>query len=328
MGEVKTLVIGSAGFIGSHLTQMLADRGQYVVGFDLRSPRATFGCRHFVQGNLLDSQVVRSALEGVDTVIHLAAVHADVGHEEREYWETNEGGTRLLTELMTKQGVRRLLFVSSMAVYGDRDDEPTEDSDLRPTSVYGASKVAAESVVRQWVASDDRNQAVILRPAVVYGERHMANVRTLIRQIDSGWFFQFGPGSNIKATAYVENLTEAMDFCLGRMKPGVETFNYADKPDLTSHEIVEAISRFLGRRRPPLQLPFWFGLLAALPFDLASKCVGRPLPVSTARVRKLAKATPISAQKIRAAGFHQPIPADEGLRRMVADYVGQRSLVS
>lgn len=320
MGQAKILVIGSAGFIGSHLTRLLADRGHIAVGFDRRQPSSGFGCHQFLQGNLLDKSALRQALDGVQTVIHLAAVHADAGHEDWEYWETNESGTRLLVETMSDLGVRRLLFVSSMAVYGNRQDEPTEDTEPRPTSVYGASKVAAERAVTSWVADDPQNEATILRPAVIYGERHVANVRTLIRQVDSGWFFQFGPGENVKATAYVENLTEAMLFCLERMKPGLELYNYADKPDLTSNQIVTIVSHFLGKRRSPRRLPFWLGLLAALPFDLLARCLGRPLPVSTARVRKLAQATPISAQKIRSAGFTQPVPSEEGLRRMVADY--------
>lgn len=320
MGE-KILVIGSAGFIGSHLTRMLADRGHEVVGLDLRSPAENFGCQRFVQGSLLDHAALSQCLEGVGTVFHLAAIHADVGHEPSEYWETNETGTLHLATAMDKQGVHRLLFVSSMAVYGDRDDEPSEVSETRPTSIYGASKAAAEKVVQQWVANDSRNAAMIVRPSVVYGERHVANVRTLIRQIHSGWFFEFGSGANVKATAYVENLTAALFFCLERMAPGLEVYNYADKPDLTSHEIVVAISRFLGRQHPPQRLPFWLGLIAAAPFDVVAKCLRKPLPISMARVRKLARPTPISAEKIRAAGFQQPIPSEVGLRRMVDDYL-------
>jgi nucleoside-diphosphate-sugar epimerase len=213
--------------------------------------------------------------------------------------------------------------VSSIAVYGERPDEADETTTPRPTTVYGASKLAAEQLVSQWQAADQRRSATILRPCVVYGERNTSNMLKLIRQVDSGLFVLFGSGHNIKAIAYVGNLVDAMAMLVGRSAEGLHVYNYADKPDQTAFEIVSTIRRALGKQQPLWRLPLWTGRLAALPFDATSKLTGWNLPVSWTRVRKLAQQTAISSQKIRNAGYRQMIDPKEGLCRTVRHYQAQ-----
>jgi nucleoside-diphosphate-sugar epimerase len=326
MAGQNILVIGSSGFIGSHLTQLLADQGHTVVGLDKRPPAEPFGVAKFLRGDVMDEGSLRAAMEGIDTVINLAAVHADAGHKPHEYWDTNETGAKTLAKVMSDFGRKRLVFVSSMAVYGDRSDEPNENSDLKPTSVYGESKAAAEQVVRAWVNEDPSRAAVVIRPCVVYGERNVANMMNLIKQIDSGLFMMFGSGDHVKATAYVGNVVQALVGRMQAMQPGVQVYNYADKPDLPVQLVVKTIRDTLGRKGSPWRMPLWVGVLAAKPFDLLSLIVRRPLPVSTARVKKLALSTRMNAQKIRDAGFVQPVSSEEGIRRMVQHFMNGKQV--
>lgn len=321
----KILVIGSSGFIGSHLTTLLASQGHEVVGMDRLPPTGEFGLSRFLQGDVRDSEQLRQAVQGIDVVINLAAIHFDFGHTDEEYFETNEGGMKLLLQAMADADVRRLIFTSSIAVYGDRDDEPNEETQPTPTSPYGASKLAAERLIEQWAPQDPSREIVIVRPCAVYGERNVSNMMNLIRQIHSGYFLLFGSGKNPKATAYVGNLVDAIALQISLLKPGIQVYNYSDKPDLTVREIVGVIRQALGRQPRPLSMPLWLGVLAAVPFELASKLTGRNFPVSIARVKKLSRPTRVSAERIRNAGFVQRVDSREGLKRMVQHFLEQRS---
>ena len=250
---MKILVAGSSGFIGSHLTQLLAERGHEVVGFDSVEPQQDYGVSRFVKGDIRKADELAEALAGVDAMINLAAIHFDFGHAEEEYWETNESGTKAVLEALTKAGVSRFLFTSSIAVYGDRSDEASEETAPTPTSPYGASKLAGEKLIRQWSEEDPQRRTAILRPCVVYGERNITNMRNLIRQIDSGFFILFGSGKNVKATAYVGNLISAIAMHIEQMEPGLILQNYADKPDQSVSDIVAVIRSELGKSERPFQ---------------------------------------------------------------------------
>jgi nucleoside-diphosphate-sugar epimerase len=318
------LVVGSSGFIGSHLCERLAESGHRVHGFDLRSPDDDNGVELTTLGDVRRVDQLRPALAGVDTVIQLAAVHFDFGHAPEEYFSTNEGGMRSLLQAMTEQRVRRLIYVSSIAVYGDHEGWADERTPPAPETPYGESKLAAERLVERWVEDDPARSALVLRPCAVYGERNVSNMMNLIRQIHSGYFVMFGSGENIKATAYVGNLVDATLLLFDRLAPGLQTLNYADKPDLTALEVVMIIRQALGKPARPLQLPLRLGLLAALPFELVKRLSGRDLPVSTTRLRKLNRPTQVKADAIRQLGFRQRVSSKEGLERMVAHFLAQR----
>ena len=315
------LVIGSSGFIGSHLTQLLSARGFRVVGFDTQEPASAFGIDRFIQGDIRNADDVAAGLEGVGGVINLAAVHADYGHAPEEYFDTNETGMSVLLNAMAQANVKRMVFSSSIAVYGERNDEACEKTRPSPTTPYGKSKLAAEQRIEQWIAEDPTRCVTVIRPCVVYGERNLSNMLNLIRQVYSGFFVLFGPGTNVKATAYVGNLVQAISQHYDQLSPGIKTYNYADKPDLTVGEIVSIIRRELGRSPRAMRFPLWLGIIAATPFDIVSKITGKNLPISRARVKKLAQSTKINAQKIRNDGFEQLFRSDDGIGRMVRHFL-------
>ena len=316
---MNVLLIGSSGFIGSHLVPKLVDSGHTVVGFDLVVPESSRGLSNFIQGDVRIANDFQKSFEEIDCVINLAAVHRDSGHTIDEYWDTNDRGMQQLLAAMESYQVKRLVFTSSVAVYGEHDFEVCEETEPVPTSPYGASKLSAEKRVLDWVARDEARAATILRPCVVFGERNVANMYNLIRQIQSGWFFIAGAGENVKSLAYVGNLVAAIAFCLERSAHGVQTYNYVDKPDLTVKETVSNVSRTLGKPRQPRHLPLSILALVARPFEMMSRLRGQVPTISSARVRKLAARTQFAATKIREAGFVPTVSLLEGIERMVHD---------
>ncbi|MEO1367964.1 MAG: NAD-dependent epimerase/dehydratase family protein, partial [Acidobacteriota bacterium] len=156
---MKALVTGGAGFIGSHLVDRLLRDGAEVVVYDnlstgrpefLEDALSTGRCR-LVEGDVLDRPRLAESLGGCTLVAHFAA-NADVrrgrDHPERDL-EQNALGTSSVLEAMRSAGVRRLLFASTGAIYGEPDVFPTPEDAPLPvqTSLYGASKLAAEGLI-------------------------------------------------------------------------------------------------------------------------------------------------------------------------------------
>lgn len=312
------LITGASGFIGSHFHAAIPHNN--IVNLDLVAPAFQTSSR-YVCGDIRKREDVQKAIEQhqISTIVSLAAKHHDFGIGHDEYFDTNEDGTKVICDVAAENGIKRIVFYSSVAVYGIRDQISTEDMTPEPDGPYGASKLAGEKVLIKWASEDPSRSVVIVRPTLVYGPNNKANMFNLIRQIDSGLYFHLGKAANIKSIAYVENLVKATLFLMERMKPGVAIYNYADEPQLTAKMIGEAIAAALGKKIW-LTIPRSIGFVAGLPFDLVIKLTGKNLPISSARIKKLATQTHHSASKIFSEGFMPQYSTIDGLKKMVEWY--------
>ncbi|GCF07392.1 NAD-dependent epimerase/dehydratase family protein [Dictyobacter arantiisoli] len=184
---MRCLVTGAAGFVGSHLTERLLADGHEVCGIDafidyydraikeknLQGPRSwdTFT---FIEGNLIHLPLAK-LLEGVDWIFHQAAqagVRASWGEEFARYTECNVLATQRLLETALQVGnIKRIVYASSSSVYGDAMTFPiVEDSQLRPFSPYGVTKLAAENLCSLYY-HNFQVPTVSLRYFTVYGPR-------------------------------------------------------------------------------------------------------------------------------------------------------------
>jgi nucleoside-diphosphate-sugar epimerase len=321
MGNPKILLTGGSGFIGSHFHKYLP--AEAIINLDLETPRLGQGSE-FIQGDIRKIEDVRKALAGknVKTIISLAAKHHDFGIGHQEYFDTNEEGTEVICRAAAENDITDIIFYSSVAVYGLRSDVSSEQTEAAPDAAYGKSKLAGEKVLGRWAAADPRRKVTIIRPTLVYGANNRANMYNLIRQIDSGWYFHLGKADNIKSIAYVENLVQATLFLKDRMKPGVAIYNYADEPQLTTRMISEKIASEFNKKIA-LTVPKTLGVIMGLPFDLAIKITGKNLPISSARIQKLATQTYHGAHKIFSEGFKPTFTTLQGLTKMVDWYKTQ-----
>ncbi|HEY0778734.1 MAG TPA: NAD(P)-dependent oxidoreductase [Gemmatirosa sp.] len=319
------LVTGGAGFIGRQLCAALVARGDRVTVLDIAADTPTQGATpsiRYVRGDVRDPVAVRTALAECDAVFHLAAAHHDFGIDHATYFGVNEGAAGILCAAMEAAGVRDVCFYSSVAIFGDAPEPHHEDAPTAPNNDYGASKLAGERVFRRWADDAPGRRVLVIRPTVTFGAGNFANMYSLIRQIDSGLFVQVGAGENVKSLSYVENLVDATLFLWDRPTgASFDAYHWVEKPDLTSGQIATAISAALGRAAPRVRVPLAAAVALAAPFDLVIRLTGRNLPISSARVRKLAAdQTRFEADKVRAAGFRPRVTLDEGIRRMVAWY--------
>lgn len=312
------LLTGGSGFIGSHFHRTALQ--QHFINLDLNEPNFEHKSS-FIKGDIrVKSDLISAVKAGpIKTIISLAAKHHDFGIGHDEYFDTNEGGTQVLCEVASENNIKEIVFYSSVAVYGISENISNEELKPTPDSPYGASKLSGEKVLEKWASEDAERKVLIIRPTLVFGPNNMANMRNLIKQIDSGLYFHLGKADNIKSIAYVENVVDATLYLMDRMPPGVSIYNYSDEPQLTTREIGEVIAAALNKKIR-LTMPKTLGILMGIPFDLAIKVTGLNLPISSARIKKLGTSTHHSAKKVFSEGFRPRFSTIEGLQKMVEWY--------
>lgn len=320
----KILITGGSGFIGYHFHQMLPQNS--IVNLDLVEPTFEYDSI-YCQGDIRNPEDVERVLSkyDCDIIINLAAEHKDFGITRAEYFHTNEGGTKILTEKAAEHSISKFIFYSSVAVYGENREPSFEKMKPQPNNDYGDSKLAAEKVLYDWAEKDPTRGILIIRPTVVYGERNLANMYRLIKQINSGMYFNIGSATNVKSIAYVKNLVEATLYLKEKIKPGVDIYNYADNPHISAREIGVIISKGL-KRKSPITLPYGLVYMMGLPFDLLIKLTRKDLPISTHRIKKLCTQTYHKAEKVNEAGFKPKYNNVEGIQAMVNWFQIQNNL--
>ena len=307
-------LIGASGFVGTRLMNLLDESGGYNLrNIDLQPSH--FFNRYTTIGDVRDEEQMGRELAGTDLVVLLAAQHRDDVSPASLYYDTNVGGMRSTLRAMERNGVRRLVFFSSVAVYGLNKKNPDEEHAKDPFNHYGKSKWQAEQVLREWYGTHGDWNISILRPTVIFGERNRGNVYNLLRQIADGRFLMVGSGENRKSMAYVGNVVAFVKFLIEGKTSGYNVYNYIDKPDFTTGGLVRLAEEVLGRRVPRIRIPYWLGMACGYVFDAASLLTRRKLAVSSVRVRKFCSTTEFDSSRMLASGFKPPYTLREGLSR-------------
>jgi UDP-glucose 4-epimerase len=258
----RALITGAAGFIGSNLADRLLAEGVEVVGYDnlstgrmaflsefLEHPKATF-----VEADVLDGERLTSALEGCDTVFHLAA-NADVKdglkHPRRDL-EQNTIATSTVLESMRAAGVRRIAFSSTGSVYGEPDVFPTPEDAPFPiqTSLYAASKLAGEGLIGAYCHGYEFT-GVVFRFVSILGERYThGHVYDFFRKLseDPSQLHVLGDGRQEKSYLYVQDCVSAILTAMDHAgdTPGMSVYNLGTDETVVVDRSVEIITRELG----------------------------------------------------------------------------------
>ena len=309
---------GGSGFIGSSLAGIISENNFQI--FD-KNPSVAFPDKVNL-GDVRNINLLRQHLSGAKVVVLLAAEHRDDVVPTSLYYEVNVEGAKNIVKVMEEHDVRRLLFTSTVAVYGLNRESPKEDDRVAPFGDYGQSKWEAEEVLRGWWQdAPDERELVIVRPCVVFGEKNRGNVYNLLKQIHSGRFLMIGSGKNYKSMAYVGNVAAFLKYLLDHSKVGYRLYNYVDKPDFNMNELVQLVQQELPAKSlftdlyRHIRLPFKLGLLVGHGCDLLAKFTGGKFPISSVRVKKFCATTQFSAEKFHETGFVPQFSLQEGLER-------------
>ena len=309
-------VVGGAGFVGGQVASALRAGGHDVRVVDVVAPET--GDFAYRCADVRGRDCLATALEGSDIVYNLAAVHRDDVKPVSLYDEVNVIGAVNVCDVCREVGVPRIIFTSSVAVYGLAAPSTTEEEIPAPFNAYGRSKLLAENVYREWQEEEPAGRSlVIVRPTVVFGERNRGNVYQLFTQVMTRRFVMVGSGRNRKSMAYVGNVSAFLVHLLG-LGAGTHLFNYVDGPDLSMEELVQTILLALGR--PPavgLRIPYLVGYLGGIACDVASAFTGMRLPISALRIKKFCSTTTFSGSRAMATGFRPPIGLQEALLKTI-----------
>lgn len=308
-------IIGGSGFIGTRLIDRLIRQKYSCIKILDIAPSAKYKeLFHYV-----DVRCATNLREGMlnGPIINLAAEHRDDVRPVTLYDEVNVLGSRNICDFARSRGINKIIFTSSVAVYGFAPLGTGESGDIAPFNDYGRTKWEAEQIYKQWQAeAPQERMLVIVRPTVVFGERNRGNVFNLLRQIASGKFVMVGDGLNRKSMAYVENIAAFLEYSLD-LKPGVHIYNYIDKPDFTMNALVAHVNKLLGRSSGiKFRLPFSLGLLIGSSFDLVAKITGKKFPISRIRVKKFC-ANSVYESAIESTGFIPPVPLMDAIEKTV-----------
>ena len=307
----KVTIIGGSGFVGTNLCRQLAIKQQNFEIIDLKmSNKFPEKCKI---ADVRDAETLRLTITG-DVVVNLAAVHRDDVRDKSEYQRTNVDGAENVAMVCEEKGINKIVFTSTVAVYGFAEPGTNENGAINPFNEYGRTKFEAEEKLRKWHAQGD-NSLIIVRPTVIFGEGNRGNVFNLLNQIASGKFLMVGKGENKKSMAYIGNVVAFLETCVAtEQKYGV--FNYVDTPDFTMNELVSQVRfKLKGRNGVGLRLPYWFGLLLGYVADAATKLSVKNLPISSIRVKKFAISTEFKSAKRNLDSFVAPFQLKDGLHR-------------
>ena len=251
------LVTGANGFVGRALTEALAASG-HRVRRALRLPEATGDA--VAVGDIGPGTNWDAALAGIDSVVHLAArthvLRETAPDALAAYRSVNVTGTERLARAAAARGVRRLVFLSSVKVNGERTGERpyTEEDAPRPEDGYGISKWEAEQALAR-IASETALPFTVLRPPLVYGPGVKGNFLRLTRLVARGLPLPLGAIDNRRSFIYVGNLVDAIIRALAAPRAAGATYLAADGEDLSTPALVRALAGALDVRPRLVSVP-------------------------------------------------------------------------
>lgn len=249
---MKALVTGANGFTGSHLTRMLGQRGDTVVGLVRKSSdlsRLADCSVELVYGDLSDREALRTAMQGVDTVFHTAA-YVELGLvNAAEMARVNVEGTRAVMEVAQELGVSKIVYCSTIGIFGDTQGQVVNETYQRTqkdfSSAYDSTKYEAQAIVDRMAAQG--LPVVSVLPSGIFGadDPHFIPV---LRQFLKGRLKLWAGGDRITGVVHVDDLATAMILAAERGQPGAHYIISAG--DLTTRKMFEIIGQEAGIPAP------------------------------------------------------------------------------
>jgi len=263
---LKALVTGSAGFIGSTLTEKLLKDGNQVIGVDcfidyysrkLKEKNMESFINHnnftFLDKNILELNL-KNILEDIDYIFHQAAqagVRASWGKSFKIYSDNNILGTQKLLEAAKKSNIKKFIFASSSSVYGDTDQLPMKETNkLQPVSPYGVSKLAAENLCYLYY-KNVKVPTISLRYFTVFGERQRPDMAFHIFAkaiLKGNKLTVFGDGKQSRNFTHVDDIVKANILASESDIKG-EIFNIGgDGKRIVLNDAISLMEKLIGKK--------------------------------------------------------------------------------
>jgi len=315
----SVLVTGANGFIGYVLCNRLVVEKWKVSGTVRTAGYSSVQeVKIVIIGDVNAVTDWNAALQGIDTVVHLAArVHVmkDSSTEPLQaYREVNVQGTEKLARQAADRGVRRFIFMSTVKVNGEENEKAYTESDTpSPMNSYGISKMEAEKIISD-ISVKTGMETVILRPPLVYGPGVKANFLRLLRVVDRGMPLPLASTKNQRSMIYVENLVDAILQCMLNPCAAGQTYLVSDGQNVSTPGLIRMIAASLHKQPRLFRFP-------PLALYMAGRLTGQGPAVD-----RLIGSLTVDTDKIRnELGWTAPFTLEEGLRNTVFWYEGVKN---
>jgi nucleoside-diphosphate-sugar epimerase len=323
--RAKVLVTGANGLIGRHLVRRLLYEGNRVRIFVRRQPEAEFRNDSNVEvllGDLGDPAAVDEAVAGTETVYHVGAAMKGSAHDHER---GTVCGTQNIVDSVLRHGVERLLYISSLsclhAAVARRGDVVTEDWPLEPSptkrGAYTQAKTAAEKIVLDAVR-DRHLRAVLLRPGRVFGPGMTLLTPEVARRIGN-LFVILGDGTRDLPLVYVDDVIDAIVLAAETSKFDGRVFHIVDQTRITQNQVVRDYITKNAVKAKVIHVPVAGVYCLALGFELMSKILNRPVPLSIYKVKSaLARMRFNCTRAENELGWQPRVGVASGLRETMA----------
>jgi nucleoside-diphosphate-sugar epimerase len=320
---VKVLVTGATGFLGGHVAERLAARGDAVRAL----VRKTSNVKHLetlrgvelFEGSVEQAGRVKEAVDGVDAVVHCAGiVKARSGDE---FFTVNVGGTSNLVDAARQRGksLKRFVHVSSLEAVGPSDDgKPVPHDQENPVTAYGRSKLAAEKVV---LSAKDDIGVTILRPSGIYGPRDV-EVLELIKPVKRGLFPVVNGGRSKGVWVYATDCADACIRAIDADVPSGRTYFVDDGCGaIDANTMFADFERALGKKAMRASLPTPLFMAVARGVEIVGRARGKAVMLTREKASMLLQDWVCSSEATRQElGWTPQVPWREGVTKAVAWY--------
>jgi nucleoside-diphosphate-sugar epimerase len=329
----SVLITGAAGFTGHHMVMEAVGAGFKVKATDVSSRyySALFDALgvEFIASDLTKRSGLERLLEGVEGVFHVAGIH-DYSTPDKIIYGVNIGGVRNICDAAVQAGVKRLVHWSSVAVYGYScyRGDPVKEGDEKltpPLNNYNISKWEGEKVVQEYV-QEKGLQAVILRPAAIYGTRCEYGLYNAFKQIykerDKKKMLIVGKGDKIEAFVHVRDVCRAALHAYDNKSMTGEAYNVSDDTRITTAEFFKMICReLLGMEKDFNHVPSKILIPVAVVSQFLARIFGTKSLLEKATLHYLSCDRIWDNRKLKDTGFKFEYPTMErGMRETLTWY--------
>ncbi|WP_218599655.1 NAD-dependent epimerase/dehydratase family protein [Polaribacter sp. NJDZ03] len=301
------IITGNKGFVGLNL-----------IDYFKRNKKETVGVSRTPKNEELSYETLSlEKLNQAKSFIHLAGKAHDLKKisEDSAYFEVNTELTKTLFNQFLKSDCEVFIYMSSVKAAADEvEGVLTEDVTPNPVTVYGKSKLAAETyILSQEIPQNKR--VYILRPCMIHGPNNKGNLNLLYSFVSKGIPYPFGKYKNARSFVSVENLCFVINELIENTGVPSGIYNVADNASLSTTALVKIIGDVIEKPAKVLNIPkFFVGLLAKVGDVL-------PLPVNSERLQKLTENYEVSNVKIKKALQKElPLSVEEGIKKTIASF--------
>ncbi|HPL68178.1 MAG TPA: NAD-dependent epimerase/dehydratase family protein [Smithellaceae bacterium] len=328
------LITGATGAVGPLVVKAFLEEGHSIRTLSLDPPPFDSWPKGIDTriGDITDSASIRSAMCGVDIVVHMAALLHIVNPPpamKHKYERINVEGTSIVVNEAIKAGAKRIVFFSTIAVYGESYGRIlTEGTPTRPNTFYTRTKLDAEKIVLEARNEEGLQIGSVLRLGAVYGARIKGNYYRLFKSLANGRFIPVGDCSNRRTLIYEKDVGRAAVLAAAHEAAAGKVFNVTDGTFHTLSEIIETICTALGKDSPRFNLPAkpmrWMaGLL-----EDSSRLLGMASPVTRSTIDKFTEDIAVDSGLIQKdLGFTPKYDLYTGWKEAIMEMRGAEKLI-